>query len=133
MTAPAGRLRLVHSAAAPAGCESGVAGLLAAVGDFAPQQLLTLVAWAIVGHPETVRGALASMQAVERESRAGIATALRLVPAPPVEITVGWGDDTTCAACCCPLPAGAPAWPDSDGRLSCVDCTAAEAAAERGR
>jgi hypothetical protein len=21
-----------------------------------------------------------------------------------VEITVGWGEDTTCAGCCCPLP-----------------------------
>jgi hypothetical protein len=123
VSAPAGRLRLVHSGAVPAGSESGVAGLLAAVGDFAPQQLLTLVAWAIVGHPETVRGALASMQAVERESRTGSAGALCLVPAPPVEITVGWGDDTTCAACRCLLPAGAPAWPDGDGRLLCADCT----------
>jgi len=40
------------------------------------------------------------------------------------EITVGWGEDTDCTSCLCPLPAGAPAWLDSDGRPSCADCAA---------
>ena len=40
------------------------------------------------------------------------------------EIEVGWGEDTTCVSCSCQLPAGAPAWLDSDGRPSCADCAA---------
>lgn len=40
----------------------------------------------------------------------------------PAGITIAWGDDTLCARCECPLPAGAPAWPTGDG-LNCADCT----------
>lgn len=45
-------------------------------------------------------------------------------PAATAEITIGCGEDTICADCECTLPAGAPAWPDDDGRPSCADCTA---------
>lgn len=48
--------------------------------------------------------------------------------APVAEVTVSWGEDTICASCCCVLPAGAPAWPDGDGRLTCVGCVAADGA-----
>lgn len=43
------------------------------------------------------------------------------------EVTIGWGEDTRCPVCLCDLPAGAPAWSDSDDRL-CADCAAAEGA-----
>lgn len=45
-------------------------------------------------------------------------------PAGPglAEITIGWGDDTSCAACLCALPAGAPAWAAGTGRPLCADC-----------
>jgi len=43
------------------------------------------------------------------------------------ETTIRWGDDTACACCGCPLPAGAPAWPDGDG-LACADCAGGAAA-----
>lgn len=42
--------------------------------------------------------------------------------APLAEITIAWGEDTTCDSCACLLPAGAPAWPDEDGRPACADC-----------
>jgi hypothetical protein len=43
------------------------------------------------------------------------------------EITIGWGDDTACARCWTPLPAGAPAWP-AGGSLVCADCAPGDAA-----
>lgn len=45
---------------------------------------------------------------------------------PWTEITVSWGDDTICASCECPLPAGAPAWPAGDGAVLCNDCAETE-------
>jgi hypothetical protein len=39
-----------------------------------------------------------------------------------VEVTVAWGEDTICTVCLSRLPAGAPAWPDEDGRSVCSDC-----------
>jgi hypothetical protein len=44
------------------------------------------------------------------------------------EITIAWGEDTSCAGCGCQLPAGAPAWTDGDALL-CCDCAATQAAA----
>jgi hypothetical protein len=41
------------------------------------------------------------------------------------EITIAWGEDTTCAGCSCLLPAGAPAWPGEGGRPTCADCAGA--------
>ena len=41
------------------------------------------------------------------------------------ETTVEWGEDTICAVCVHPLPAGATAYADNDGVL-CVDCAAVE-------
>jgi hypothetical protein len=38
------------------------------------------------------------------------------------EITIGWGEDTFCGECLCPLPAGAPAWAAGDGQPVCCDC-----------
>jgi hypothetical protein len=37
------------------------------------------------------------------------------------EVTIAWGEDTSCASCLCALPAGAPAWMDGDAPL-CCDC-----------
>jgi hypothetical protein len=42
------------------------------------------------------------------------------VTAQPREITIGWGDDTRCDGCLCPLPAGAPAWAGDE--LLCALC-----------
>jgi hypothetical protein len=39
------------------------------------------------------------------------------------EVTIGAGEDTICADCFCPLPAGAPAWPGESGQPLCADCT----------
>jgi len=44
-----------------------------------------------------------------------------------LETTIRWGDDTACDRCGCPLPAGAPAWPDGDG-VTCADCAGGAAA-----
>ena len=44
-----------------------------------------------------------------------------------LETTIGPGDDTACDRCGCPLPAGAPAWPDGDG-VTCADCPGGTAA-----
>ena len=41
------------------------------------------------------------------------------------ETTIEWGEDTICAVCVHPLPAGATAYADNDGVL-CVDCAAVE-------
>jgi hypothetical protein len=50
-------------------------------------------------------------------------------PEPAGEFTIAWGDDGPCAGCGYFLPAGAPAWPDEDGRPLCNDCAAREVAA----
>lgn len=41
------------------------------------------------------------------------------------EVTIGWGEDTSCATCFAPLPAGAPAWLDEDNVPACADCAGA--------
>lgn len=41
------------------------------------------------------------------------------------EITIGWGEDAKCTGCFTDLPAGAPAWEDTDS-LICADCGEAE-------
>jgi hypothetical protein len=38
------------------------------------------------------------------------------------ELTIGWGEDTFCAACLCALPAGAPAWAAGTDQPLCADC-----------
>lgn len=42
----------------------------------------------------------------------------------PAEVTIT--DHAICSRCECPLPAGAPAWPDGDGGVLCNDCTEGE-------
>jgi hypothetical protein len=37
------------------------------------------------------------------------------------ETTIGWGEDTRCTDCLCPLPAGATACTGAD-LMVCVDC-----------
>jgi hypothetical protein len=44
------------------------------------------------------------------------------------EVTVGCGEDTSCARCGCPLPAGAPALVAGDAEI-CIDCAEDEEAA----
>ena len=64
------------------------------------------------------------------ETRAWFAKAFNDLRAAEVrnelrETTVEWGEDTICAVCVHPLPAGATAYADNDGVL-CVDCAAVE-------
>jgi len=44
------------------------------------------------------------------------------------EITIAWGEDTSCTCCGCQLPAGAPAWMDG-AALLCCDCAAGDVVA----
>jgi hypothetical protein len=41
------------------------------------------------------------------------------------EIQIGWGEDTRCTVCLCPLEAGTPAWQDSEATL-CNMCAETE-------
>jgi hypothetical protein len=50
--------------------------------------------------------------------------------AMPAEMTIAVGEDTACARCERPLPAGSPAWPDGDVVL-CADCASASNEGER--
>jgi hypothetical protein len=54
----------------------------------------------------------------------GLATAAE----PARESTIGPGEDTPCAGCGYFLAAGAPAWPDEEGKPLCCDCATSDAA-----